>query len=307
MHAPTGDPIGWLADEAPMVRDLVRRQGAIVVRGSGITSPYDLATARDALGLSPHRPAEHLVPRESLAGGVVTPIRWPEDRERCPSQEGAGSLRPPALVLTACTKLTRSGSQHHISDVRRLPELLPDGLVDRVRTFGWAVIRTFHEGFGMSWQKAFSVSTREELKPVLDREDVKSTWLPGGSLRTMRHRAAFVDHPRTGEGCWFNDLAFYNTGSLDPVERATMTQAFGQDLPMQTTYGDDHPLSEGELAHLQAAYTAVRREVTWQEGDLVVADNLLTAQGRPPLVGSPQLLVALADDPGADLLVAAPT
>ncbi|MGZ0150532.1 TauD/TfdA family dioxygenase [Kribbella sp. WER1] len=295
LEAPAGDPMGWLTTEAPMVLDRVGRQGAVVVRGLQIGSPKDLAATRDALGHVPHRATEHFAPREDRAGGIMTPFSWPRDRELCPSQEGSCSLAHPALVLTACARLPRSGSQHYVSDVRRLPEVLPDELVERLRAFGWTVARTFHEGFGMSWQDAFGVMTREELEQVLAREEIDATWLPDGALRTTRHRSAFVDHPGTGESCWFNDLAFLNTGSLDPTEREVMRRAFGQDLPMETTFGDGQPLSTGELTTIQAGYTAVRREVTWQEGDVLVADNLLSAQGRPPLVGSPELLVAIAD------------
>lgn len=307
VEAPDGDPTGWLAAEAPVFLEHVRRHGAVVVRGLRMNSPEDLAAARDALGLSPHRATEHFAPREDRADGVVTPISWPEDRELCPSQEGSSTLTPPALVLTACVRLPRPGARHHVSDMRRLPEVLPDALVDRVRALGWGVVRTFHEGFGMSWREAFAVATREELERVLAREEVEAEWLPRGALRTTRHRQAFVEHPGTGEPCWFNDLAFYNTGSLDPAELEIMTRAFGQDLPMQTAFGDGRPLSAGELADLQAGYTAVRREVTWQEGDVIVADNLLSAQGRPPLVGSPQLLVSLADERGAESPVPPPT
>jgi len=307
VEAPAGDPTGWLAAEAAMVLDHVRLQGAVVVRGLRISSPADLAAARGALGHAPHRATEKFAPREGRAGGVVTPISWPEDRELCPSQEGSSSLAPPTLVLTACVWLPSAGPQHHVSDMRRLPEVLPRALLDKVREHGWVLTRTFHDGFGMSWQEAFAVATREELARVLAREEIEATWLPGGALRITRRRPGFVAHPQTGEACWFNDLAFFNTGSLEPTEREVMTRAFGDDLPIQTAFGDGRPLSDGELAGLHAGYTSVRRVVTWQEGDVVVADNLLSAQGRPPLVGCPQLLVAIADNPGADPLIATPT
>lgn len=306
VEAPTGDGARWLAAEASTVLDHVRREGAIVLRGLGTAGPQDLAVVRDALGHTPHRPTELFAPRADRGHGVVTPFDWPEDRELCPSQEGSSSLAPPTLVLTACVAMSRPGSQHHVSDVRRLPELLPVDLVERVRTLGWTVTRTFHEGFGMAWQDAFGVTTRDDLEEKLAREEIEATWLRGGTLRTTRHRAGFVDHPGTGEPCWFNDLTFYNTGSLDPDARTVMTRAFGQDLPMETALGDGQPLGADDLATLQAGYTAARREVTWREGDVVVADNLLSAQGRPPLVGSPEILVALADGPRRDAPAPAP-
>lgn len=248
-----------------------------------------------------HRPAEHLAPREKYDDGIMTPIRWPGDRELCPSQEASGSLSPPALVLTACVRLPQPECVHHLSDVRRLPNVLPDGLADRIRTLGWRMARTFQPGFGMSWQEAFSVSTPDELDHVLVQEMIERTWMPGDVLHTTRRRAAFIDHPHSGEPCWFNDVAFYNAGSLDPVDRAIMMRAFGEDLPMQTTFGDGQPLSAEDLAALQAGYAAVRRDVVWRQGDVVIADNRTTALGRPPLIGSPQFLVALADENDAGL------
>ncbi|MFG3578670.1 TauD/TfdA family dioxygenase [Micromonospora chersina] len=296
LEAPAEDPLRWLTDEAPAILDHVRRQGAVVIRGLRLSDAADLAAARDALRLLPCHTTEQFATRDDRGTGVVTPIHWPEDRELCPFQEGSAGRAFPSLVLTACVRLPLAGCAHHLSDTRRLPELLPQPLADRIRRHGWVLTRTFHEGFGMSWQEAFSVATREELEAVLLREEIEATWLPGGALRTTRARPGFIDHPVTGEACWFNDLAFFNTGSLDPTERQIMTHAFGKDLPTHTTLGDGSAVSDGELAALQAGYVAVRREVAWQEGDLIVADNLLTAQGRPALKGSPQFLVAFADE-----------
>lgn len=289
-------PAGRLRDCAAVVLEQVRVHGAVVVRGLLVRGAEDLAAARDALGLVGHDVAERFIPRDDLGHGVVSPVHWPDDREMCPFQEGSASLHPPTFVLTACIDQPGEPTVHHLSDVRRLPDTLPASLVTRLREHGWALTRTFHEGFGMSWQEAFAVSTRDELESLLVGEQVEATWLPTGSLRTTRHRVGLVERPdeRTR---WINDLAFFHTGSLDSDERAIMSAAFGDDLPMRTAYGDGSPVPGDELAALQQGYTAQRQDLTWAEHDLLVVDNHAIAQGRPSLSGRRQLLVALADYP----------
>lgn len=294
--ASRADPAGWLRDYAATVREQVCAHGAVVVRGLPMRGAEDLAGARHALGLVAHDVAERLTPRDDLGHGVVSPIHWPDDRELCPFQEGSANLHPPTFVLTACADQPGEPTVHHLSDLRRLADTLPEALVARLREDGWALIRTFHEGFAMSWQEAFSVATRDELEALLLREQVEASWQSTGALRTTRRRVGLVEHP-DGRTHWVNDLTFFHTGSLDPEERAIMAAAFGDDLPMRTAYGDGSPVPDDELAALQRGYTAHRQDLTWAEGDLLVVDNLAVAQGRPPLTGRRQLLVALADDP----------
>ncbi|MFI5557876.1 TauD/TfdA family dioxygenase [Amycolatopsis japonica] len=293
--APPGSPFSWLHDRAVAIRELMLAHGAVLVRGLPIVGPEGLAEARSALGIGIHTPAEAFTHRRDYGDGIVSPISWPDERLLCPFQESSYSTAFPSVVLTACVTPPDHGGQARLADTRRIADHLPAHLVDRVRAEGWTLTRVFHRGFGLSPQEAFSATDSEDLERTLDAAEIEYHWLPNGTLRTTRHRPGVLKHPVTGEECWFNQLSFLNAGSLDPAELAVMTKAFGKNIPMDTFFGDGSPLSEEDLTALQRAYDTVAFGLPWHRGDLLIADNIIMAQGRSSFEGLPEFLLALGD------------
>lgn len=296
MSAPAQSRLSWLQAMATTVRDQVSARGAVLLRGLPVDGRDALARAREALRIASHAPTEFFTSRTELGDGVFSPLNWPTDRAICPFQEGSFSRSAPSYVLTACLTPPGVTGRTHLSDTRQILEHLPGGLVDRVRTGGWIVARNFHEGFGISWREAFRVSNRSELDEALTSSGVEFEWLADGALRTVRHLPGVVTHPRTGEECWFNDVSFLNAGNLEPAERRILVEAFGERVPVNTSFGDGSPLSDDDLAAVLRAYESVQSSVAWHRGDLLVVDNRLMAQGRSVFEGSPEFLVALGEE-----------
>ncbi|MFE7275920.1 TauD/TfdA family dioxygenase [Streptomyces sp. NPDC057623] len=294
--APGDAPFSWLHDMAATLRDHMLVRGAVLVHGLPLDGPDSLAKAREALGIAGHTPTEAFNNRSDFGNGILSPINWPNDRVICPFQESSFSRTFPSVVLTACITPPDGAGQSYLSDTRRIADHLPAHLADRVRAGGWTMARSFHEGFGITWQEAFSVADRAALDELFEATGIEPEWLPDGTLYTVRHRPGFIDHPATGEECWFNQISFLNAGNLDPVERDIMTDAFGEYLPMNTFFGDGSPLSEEDLTAIQHAYDSVRTGVPWDRGDLLITDNIIMAQGRSKFEGSPEFLIALGGE-----------
>lgn len=285
----------WLAESAAAIRASVLTDGAAMVRGLPLSGPADVALTRDSLGVRPFHSTERFAHRKENEDGIVSPIRWPEERELCPYQEESFSTVVPGIVLTGCVRLPDIGGEALLSDARQISRHLPPALDEWVRTRGWIMTRVFYPHFGMSWQGAFDRLDREDLSSLLARERIDHEWLDDGTLRTSRRRPAFRIHPVTGEECWFNQLAFLNHGSLEPRDRQLLSSAFGDDLPVDTTLGDGRPLSATDLLAIQDAYDATTTRLAWRAGDLLVADNILTAQGKAPFTGAAEHWIALGD------------
>ncbi|MFG3052273.1 TauD/TfdA family dioxygenase [Kitasatospora sp. NPDC048239] len=295
-EAPTDSPLPWLRGMTATIRDHLLVHGAVLVHGLPMDGPDRLAEARDALGIGSFTPTEVFNRRRDFGGGVISPISWPQDRHICPIQENSFSRRFPPVVLTACITPPEGDGRSHLSDARRIAGRLPAHLSDRVREGGWTMTRAFHGGFGIAWPEAFPVTDRAALEELLAAEGIEFDWLPNGTLHTVRRLPGVIRHPVTGEECWFNQLSFLNAGSLDPNERAYMTRAFGRHLPMNTFFGDGSPLSEEDVAAIDHAYDSVKTELPWRRGDLLITDNIIMAQGRSQVEGSPEFLVALGEN-----------
>jgi hypothetical protein len=76
------------------------------------------------------------------------------------------------------------------------------------------------------------------------------------------------------------------------------------DLPNNTYYGDGSPIESSVLDEIREAYRREAASFAWQEGDILMLDNMLVAHSRNPYVGRREVLVAMAEPfgPGAATL-----
>lgn len=295
LNAPQQNWIEWLTDTAVTIQSLKLTKGAVMVHGLPLKTADDIARARDALGIPSFQSTERFGRRQEHRNGVVSPIHWPKERELCPYQEESFNLVVPNTVLTGCIRSPEKGGEVALSDARQIIDHLPPKLTEQLRIDGWIMTRVFHPQFGISWQDAFGCTDRDALSALFAQHEITHEWLYDGALRLRRQRPAFRMHPKTDVDCWFNQLAFLNRGSLEPRERELLSLAFGNDLPVDTALGNGQPLPEADLATIQDAYDATTTKMAWRAGDLLIVDNLLTAQGRSPLVGTPEYWIAFGD------------
>jgi hypothetical protein len=123
---------------------------------------------------------------------------------------------------------------------------------------------------------------------------IAHAWQEDGHLRTSQVRPGIVRHPSTGDEVWFNHLVFWNEWALEEELRDTLVDEFGRDgLPFNTAFGDGAPLTREDLESIQAAYEAATVRETWQPGDLLLVDNILSAHGRDPFHGDRKIVVAM--------------
>jgi hypothetical protein len=173
---------------------------------------------------------------------------------------------------------------------------LPTDLVRRFDRHGWLLTRTFNGEIGPSVADAFGTDDRTELKAYCRSAAIDIDWLPDGGVRTVQRRLAVVDHPVTGARCWFNQVAFLNEWTLEPEIRDILVDTYGSDgLPFNTSFGDGSPIEAEVVDLLNAVYEANTVREPWQQGDLMLVDNIRTAHSREPYTGNREVLVAMAD------------
>ena len=103
-------------------------------------------------------------------------------------------------------------------------------------------------------------------------------------------------HPKTGELVWFNHAAFFHYTTLeDSVSKALLAE-FGEDgLPYNTYYGDGTPIEASVVEHIRQAYEQEKVMFLWQEGDILMLDNMSIAHAREPYVGDRLIATAMTD------------
>jgi len=66
------------------------------------------------------------------------------------------------------------------------------------------------------------------------------------------------------------------------------------ELPQSVTFADGTPIPAEYVTQVRDRGLALAVDVDWQEGDLLVIDNVLVAHGRRPFAGSRRVLVAMS-------------
>jgi alpha-ketoglutarate-dependent taurine dioxygenase len=66
-------------------------------------------------------------------------------------------------------------------------------------------------------------------------------------------------------------------------------------LPNNSYYGDGSPIEPEVLEHLRRAYAEESISFPWQQGDILLIDNMLTSHARAPYAGERRILVTMAD------------
>ncbi|MFI5542375.1 TauD/TfdA family dioxygenase [Streptomyces sp. NPDC051815] len=286
----------WLAEHRAELRAGLHRFGAVHIGGLPVRTVDDFALVRDELVLraTPYR--EKATPRSDFGSGVFSSTDLPAAQAIRPHNENSYTLTFPGLLLFGCLTAPEEGGATPVTDCREVLRTLPAELVGRMRASGWVLTRTYSETLSVAWQSAFGARTREEVEAYCAENAIACAWDEDGTLRTSQVRPGVICHPETGEEVWFNHLAFWNRFSLDEEIREVLLDELGPDgLPFDTGLGDGVPLTEEDLAVVNAAYERATVRRAWQPGDLLLVDNVLTAHARDPFRGERRIVVAMGD------------
>jgi len=169
-------------------------------------------------------------------------------------------------------------------------------LVERFERVGWLLIRNYNEDIGASIAEAFGADDRRAVESYCRANAIQFEWQPNGGLRTWQRRSAIVRHPRTGQRCWFNQIAFLNQWTMDPEVQEYLVDLYGEDgLPFNTRFGNGDSIGPDVIQLIDGVYEKNTAYEPWQSGDLFLVDNIRTAHGREHFEGPRELLVAMAD------------
>ncbi|GHH79767.1 TauD/TfdA family dioxygenase [Kitasatospora indigofera] len=286
----------WLRAAAPELRTALHEHGVVFLRGLPVAGTADIATVRDILlpNRTPYR--EKATPRSDFGDGVFSSTDLPPAQSIRMHNENSYTLTFPGLLLFACLIAPAEGGATPVADCRQVLKELPPHLVDRMKSSGWTLTRTYSDYVSLGWRTAFGTEDREEVEAYCRENLISWEWLPDGNLRTSQLRSGTISHPETGDEVWFNHLAFWNEWSLEEDVREALTEEFGSDgLPFNTGFGDGEPVTAEDVAALNAAYAAATVRETWQRGDVMLVDNVLAAHGRDPFRGDRKIAVAMGE------------
>jgi alpha-ketoglutarate-dependent taurine dioxygenase len=282
------------ANRERIERDLFRH-GAILFRGFDVSSSQDFE--RFASSLCPGLFGEYGdLPREEVSARVYTSTPYPPDKTILFHNESSHLHRWPLKQFFFCVKPSEKGGETPIVDCRRIYADLDQGLRDLFAAKGLMYVRNFTDGLDVNWRDFFHTEDRDQVAAVCKSSGLGCEWRDNGGLRTTRVAPAVAKHPRTGEPVFFNQVQLHHVAALEDEVRSSLLSLFGEEsLPRSAYFGDGTPIPDEVIAEILRVYWRNAVSFSWQAGDILLVDNMLTAHARNPYEGARKILVAMGE------------
>ncbi|WP_052681832.1 type I polyketide synthase [Saccharothrix sp. ST-888] len=295
------DLAGWLRGNRDAVDAHLHKHGAVLLRGfhKGSVDRFEEAASAICPTLFPEYGD---LPREGESTRVYKSTPYPDDRSILFHNESSHLHTWPMRQFFSCVVAAREGGETPIVDCRRVLASLRPELAEEFTRRGLRYVRNFIDAVDVSWSRFYGTEDRAEVERKCAEAGEGFSWLPDGTLRTWRRADAVLPHPRTGEAVFFNQLALHHPSCLDADTRQSLEALYGEaGLPRNVYWGDGSVIPDEVVAEVREVMDREALVFTWQEGDVLVTDNMLVAHARRPFVGPRKIVVALGDMMRADL------
>jgi alpha-ketoglutarate-dependent taurine dioxygenase len=283
--------VEWCAAHLTYLENTLSEHGGLLLRGFNV----DVETFRavsstvcsDELDLRGGNS-----PRRKVAEGVYLSTEYPPHLTLNQHHERSFARRYPRLILFYCDVQPMVGGETPVCSSRAFSKAFGERpLREYCRDIRY--VRTYHPDV-LPWQKAYVTSERQDVVDFCRGAGIYYEW-NGDALRTEQSAPGTIVHPDTGELSWFNQAHIFNP-AFTPSSLPKHTDAH---------WDDGSRIDERELARARQIFKAQQTVFSWQQGDILILDNILASHGRLPFEGPRRILVTLrrpADRTGTDAL-----
>lgn len=279
-----------------MVRTYLSTVGGVLFRGFPIESVADFETF--VRMISPDLASYEFgsTPRSQVQNQIYTSTEYPPHQHIPLHNEQAYTTEWPMKIWFYCAQASPEGGYTPIADSREVYRHIPVRIRERFVEKGVMYVRNYGNGLDVPWTKVFNTTDRRSVERFCHAAGIAYEWKSDGELRTRQVCQAVAVHPCTNETVWFNQAHLFHVSNLEPAVREALLAVVSEaDLPRQACYGDGSPIETAVLDEIREVYQCHAVQFPWQEGDVLMLDNMLAAHGRTPFKGPRKILVAMAE------------
>lgn len=236
-------------------------------------------------------------PRKAVEQGVYTSTEYPAHQVIPLHNEQSYTLQWPLKIWFHCVQPSAEGGETPIADSRLIYQRLDPALRQRFDDKRLMYVRNYGNGLDLPWEQAFNSEDRQVVEAFCRANRIDFEWKDDGELRTRQVCQATARHPLSQDLVWFNQAHLFHVSNLAPAVREGLLAVVDDplDLPRNVYYGDGSPLEDSALEEIRGVLDDCTVRFPWQQGDVLMLDNMLVAHGRASFKGARKVIVAMAE------------
>lgn len=289
------NPIDWVKSNRDFIEQPLLEHGGVLLRGFDIHSLSEFNKFSQIICPNLLNYTYRSTPRSNLGGKIYTATEYPADQTIPLHNENAYTDSWPERIMFFCAIPAREGGETPIVDSRKVLKQIDNGIVNKFDNKGVLYVRNYSPGVDLSWQEVFQTNDKQEVEEYCFNHSITCAWShEGPELTTRQICQATLLHPITKEKVWFNQAHLFHTSSLNKeIAQALIAEVGEKNLPRNSFYGDGSAIEDEVLNHIKEAYKKEMIVFKWQQGDIMILDNILMAHGRKPFAGERKIAVAM--------------
>lgn len=299
-----------LKQNQKIIQKKILRFGGILFRNFPLKNEYDFAAVIKTLDLG--TPIPYIggdSPRNNIIDGVYTSTEAPPSFKIPLHNELSFVKHYPSHIFFFCQIAPETKGQTILADARKVyesidPEIrekfISKGLKYTSRYFYKSKLMDFINSIQpshKSWLQVFETDDKEKVEQLCKENDFNLKWSNNDWIEISQTRPAVLKHPITQEMIWFNQAHLYDFNpKLLGLARYIGSQLLYCRKHMklhEVTYADGSPIPRSYFYHILDVLDANTLYYSWQPGDLLALDNVLSMHGRAPFTGKRRVLTSM--------------